>query len=499
MSIRTYLFLLIGALIALLTSSQLFLVDYLQKQFAQQVDSKARVISEKVIKLAAEQVADETFEFKTEAGDTKSYKYVIRDQARHLDGKDSHVNNNTNDINEFIVVKPESADNISSGDSIVEVDIEKLPGVPGANTLKIVSNQEVKTLLLDELKTITERLHQQPDIEYQELHSIDWTDSGIAHVATSTRGFSFSRDNNNSLVKQIIYALIFSSLAALIFAYWLSHKFSKPLKALSKGFSQIATGDYCHQVEEQGVFELRQTIRHFNDTQAKLEQLSINEQHYQQNKQLAELGEVSKGLAHALRNPIHTIGLALEQLKASNAQEREAVTLTIENKIRHINRTINAMLQLTSQQLQDPDTVPVGAVVQDIILEYKAADTKNLKIKLQDKESLTLLANESELRAILHTVIINACDASEAKQTIDVRILPADDSQVIIEVEDQGGGMEKNIEKDLFKPHTTDKAEGAGMGLYIAQRLVKLHYQGDLTLENTECGCRATITLFPRG
>lgn len=507
MSIKTYLFLLIGALIALLTASQLFLVDYLQKQFAQQVDSKARVISERVIKLAAEQVADEAFVFNTESAGTatskagtdnaQAYKYVIRHEKSA-----SAVDPELTDENiDFIVVKPDLEE--LDGETIIELDVDTLREKAGANgqdkTIQIVSNQEVKTLLLDELKTITDRLHEQPNQQVKEFHTIDHNTSGVTHIATNTQSFSFSSDKNSSLIRQIIYVLILSSLAALLFAYWLSHKFSKPLKALSEGFTHIATGDYKHQVEEQGVSEIRQTIQHFNDTQGKLEQLSITEQQYQQTKQLAELGEVSKGLAHALRNPIHTIGLALENLKALPQSEQQSVIETIEQKIQHIDSTIKAMLQLTTQQLQEPTSVPIAAVVQDIILEYKATDTRALKINLDDKDSVNLLANESELRAILHTVIINACEASDMEQGIDVRISRGDNSKVVIEVEDQGSGIAADIEQHLFKPHTSNKPEGAGMGLYIAQRLISSYYHGDITLANSQSGCLVTITLFPRG
>ena len=61
---------------------------------------------------------------------------------------------------------------------------------------------------------------------------------------------------------------------------------------------------------------------------------------------------------------------------------------------------------------------------------------------------------------------------------------------------DQGKGIDPQIKSQLFKPHITNKPEGAGMGLYIAKRISNLHYHGDISLtDNSPQGCIATLTL----
>jgi hypothetical protein len=55
MSLRSYLFSLIGGLIVLLTISQLVLVNWIEKNLAKEVDVKARFLSEQVIELALEE------------------------------------------------------------------------------------------------------------------------------------------------------------------------------------------------------------------------------------------------------------------------------------------------------------------------------------------------------------------------------------------------------------------------------------------------------------
>ena len=61
-------------------------------------------------------------------------------------------------------------------------------------------------------------------------------------------------------------------------------------------------------------------------------------------------------------------------------------------------------------------------------------------------------------------------------------------------IADQGPGLEPAIAERLFSPHCSSKAEGAGMGLYIAQRLLNRYYQGSVSLQNQPAGgCLACI------
>ena len=55
-------------------------------------------------------------------------------------------------------------------------------------------------------------------------------------------------------------------------------------------------------------------------------------------------------------------------------------------------------------------------------------------------------------------------------------------------------GISEQVRNKLFQPHVSSKPEGAGMGLYIARRLCRSYYRGDLTLEdNTPKGCVAQV------
>jgi len=194
---------------------------------------------------------------------------------------------------------------------------------------------------------------------------------------------------------------------------------------------------------------------------------------------------MSRGLVHALRNPIHTMALALEQLSGSDP----ALQQLIEQKMQHINRTLSTLLTLSCQGVDRSTPVALKAVLQDLCLEFSA---QQLQL---DAPALCCHGAEAELRFILHVLVSNAVEASPQPGTVCLKLWQAPDG-IYFQVTDQGPGLSPTVAASLFQPHISSKAEGAGMGLYLAQRLLQMYYQGDIQLQNRpEGGVLAQIRL----
>ncbi|NRA85726.1 MAG: HAMP domain-containing histidine kinase, partial [Gammaproteobacteria bacterium] len=227
----------------------------------------------------------------------------------------------------------------------------------------------------------------------------------------------------------------------------------------------------------------------------KLESLSQREQQFIKQQHIAELGEVTRGLAHALRNPINTIGLSLEQmaLPQTTAQQRQKLAVAARTKINVIDHTIKSLLTLATNENLTSQPVNINAIILDVMLELSMTSGHN--IQFTEPPALMIDGIESELRAIIHTIVVNATEANADQLPIIIAVIEQA-TNIVITVTDSGSGIADVIYPDLFKPHITTKPEGAGMGLYIAKRLCQLHYHGDLTLINRDDrGCVATITL----
>lgn len=294
--------------------------------------------------------------------------------------------------------------------------------------------------------------------------------------------------------KTLLAALVVSALVLLSLMVLLSRKLLSPLNLLVDGFRQLANGNTGVTVPtQQPLTEYKFVLEQFNQASQQLAAWQARHDELARQQQLVELGEVSRGLVHALRNPLHTMTLALEQIQA-DPQSAAQLQPMLEQKIHHINRTLTALLTLSSSHIDRQQQVPLDALLQDLALEFSAH-----QLQLPAPSQLTLQGAETELRTMLHVLVANAVEASPAAGTVNICVEQTA-QQLKIMVYDQGGGLADSVRHRLFEPHISSKAEGSGMGLYLCQRLAQLYYQGDVQLWEHACGdnckgCVACLTL----
>lgn len=297
-----------------------------------------------------------------------------------------------------------------------------------------------------------------------------------------------------SYFKTLLAALVISSLVLLSIMLLLSRKLLAPLDLLVHGFRQLANGNTGVTVPTaQPLTEYKFVLEQFNQASQQLASWQARHDELARQQQLVELGEVSRGLVHALRNPLHTMTLALEQIQA-DPQSAAQLQPMLEQKIQHINRTLTALLTLSSSQIDRQQQVPLDALLQDLALEFAQH-----QLALPAPSQLMLQGAETELRTMLHVLVANAVEASPAVGSVHIDVEQTA-QQLKIMVYDQGGGLADSVRDRLFEPHVSSKAEGSGMGLYLCQRLAQLYYHGDVQLWEHSCGdnckgCVACLTL----
>lgn len=238
----------------------------------------------------------------------------------------------------------------------------------------------------------------------------------------------------------------------------------------------------------------------------KLKRLSEVEAKLQQQQHLQEIGDVSKGIAHALRNPLHTIGLAIEQLNDDQVSEKlkSKLIARVQSKIKQLDKSIKALLLITEGNFERNQQINVQTVINDVILELRQShhiEERKLNIQVDVVDDLLITGSENEFRTLIHTLIFNSYDACESKDEITIEIKASlENGQLVIYINDFGSGLSDSIQQGLFTPHNSSKAEGAGMGLYISKRIVELYYDGTLTIANKNPetpseGAIATLTI----
>ena len=140
----------------------------------------------------------------------------------------------------------------------------------------------------------------------------------------------------------------------------------------------------------------------------------------------------------------------------------------------------------------------IGSAFETRPISFSQSANGDVGLDLQDGESVPLRGVPAELRILLHTLVVNAVEASPAGGRVEVAVQAEDDGARIM-VRDHGFGIANDIRERLFEPHVSSKPDGAGMGLYLARRIASLRYAGDIELaDRDDGGCEAVLRLHPR-
>lgn len=440
LSIRKLLIITLVVLFASVALIQTALTMYFKQQIESEILSKSEVLTEKILASTKDKVRKKLIEIAPKSGDNSDMKFEFHIAAES--DSDAHAASNAHE-NSTTVVKRHV---------VIDKDNERSIEIISQNAEQI----EAVFMAVDDLDNM--QVHRQISTEYL-------TDSA-----------SFER-----FTQSILWSIAISSALALLLALWLTNKITRPINQLVQAMNELDNDKLGIQIPAKGVTELKRCAQQFNSMSSKLAEFAKVQHQIEQKKHLAQLGELSRGIAHALRNPVHTLNLTIDQYFKAPETELTKLEQIAHTKIEHIDKNINALLTLSKDKVDRSTEVPLAAVLTDIKLELLS---ENTPININCDNSIKLVGLETEVRSILHTLIVNGIESGGENNVIDIDV-NTHEKTVNVEINDKGKGVNSAIQAQLFQPHVSDKPDGAGIGLYLAKQIINLYYAGDIQLINT--------------
>ncbi len=291
--------------------------------------------------------------------------------------------------------------------------------------------------------------------------------------------------------------ILLLALLAMVIA---AHKLGVPLRQLAATARKVEGGNFGETVATGGGTEVGEVIQAFNSMSLRLEELQDEAERLKEQAHLTELGELARGLAHAMRNPLHVIGLSAQRLTQSELEpdRRMELASSVHAQVQRVDRAMRNFLALSSAGQGHLEEVSLVDTVRDVSLELMQGSEPIPEIQIEvDSDSASLSGVPAEVRALVHVVLTNAVEASgeDAREPIHVNIQSTADGHEI-EVLDRGCGLADDVQNKLFTPHYTTKEHGAGLGLFLARRIAINRYRGGLEIGNRGGGgCRAILRL----
>jgi two-component system, NtrC family, sensor histidine kinase HydH len=217
-------------------------------------------------------------------------------------------------------------------------------------------------------------------------------------------------------------------------------------------------------------------------------------------ERLAALGKMAAGVAHELRNPLSSIkGFAVLLSGKFKEKSREHTTAQLLiQEVERLNRSITELLNFARPLPLKKEIVNIADLISGTV-QLVVNDTleQNIKINTRLSSDLPELQLDSDrFKQVFLNLYLNAIQSIEKNGVLNISaIINQDGTAVIIEIEDNGPGIEQEIIERVFEPYFTTKSEGVGLGLAIVYKIIDEH-GGSIYIENNlHPGCKIIIEL----
>lgn len=159
---------------------------------------------------------------------------------------------------------------------------------------------------------------------------------------------------------------------------------------------------------------------------------------------------------------------------------------TIEKRSKGLVSFVKAYSSLT--QIAKPVVKPVRIeeLVTRVYTLLKAdLDKKAIQFNVLLQQDLHILADAELIEQVLINLLLNAIDAVEGRESPAIELAGAVNSsgQTILQVKDNGRGIDEQVLPNIFVPFFTTKKKGSGIGLSLSRQIMWLH-QGNITVES---------------
>jgi nitrogen fixation/metabolism regulation signal transduction histidine kinase len=187
----------------------------------------------------------------------------------------------------------------------------------------------------------------------------------------------------------------------------------------------------------------------------------------------------------------------LNTLAEDEVEDLHGSLLTIEERTQGLVSFVKAYKSLT--QISQPQFREVE--VEELFRRLKTLFKPRLQQKkvswnqLISPQSLSIKADFELLEQVLINLVNNAMDALDVSRQVEIRLeaFINERNQRIIQITDNGSGIEEEVLEQIFIPFFTTKASGTGIGLSLSRQIMRLH-KGNISVQS-EKGRGTTFTL----
>ena len=320
-------------------------------------------------------------------------------------------------------------------------------------------------------------------------------------IEASSEKIFESVNNMRRSIWQLLASLV---VVSLLLAVWASGRLTQPVHRLAEIIHKFADGE--RGVRYQGAVndEVGSAGKAFNYLTTTLERTEKEREKAVraacQSERLAALGQMAAGIGHEINNPlmnIMSLATLVEESLVDEQNDAKNDILLLRKEGQRCARIIQGILNFAREN--EPRYEPFNfseLIVDTLDLLHHRIESSDINIQTNIESDLVIEGDEGMLQQVLVNVILNAVQASSINAVISINA-KKNNEEIVVDIIDQGSGIEGGDFSKIFDPFFTTKSEGegTGLGLSVSYGIIK-HHSGSISIENEEgAGVKVSISL----
>jgi signal transduction histidine kinase len=266
-----------------------------------------------------------------------------------------------------------------------------------------------------------------------------------------------------------------------------------PLEELSSGVRAFGLGDIGHDVPRSGTQEVRELSTAFARMRSEIQKAN---QAVLESERLATIGRMASSVSHDLRHYLAAIYANAEFLASDRFSEKERAEIfgEVRAAVGGTTEMIESLLifSRTGAGIRRQPELMATLIDRAIALvrTHPDAEGVTLTVNYGDPAVTAAEVDGKQIERAISNLLLNACQSARSMgSSANVAVtLEAQQSQILVNVIDNGPGVPKNIRDSLFEPFVSEgKQKGTGLGLTLAH-CIALEHGGEVVLLSSRAG-----------
>lgn len=218
-------------------------------------------------------------------------------------------------------------------------------------------------------------------------------------------------------------------------------------------------------------------------------------------REIESFHRISSFVMHDLKNSVAMLSMLLRNAEKNmqNPEFQKAALVTIAKAVDRQQKILSRLTEQTAGDKLSLEKADLAALIRATLDRIKLDTVASIRVAFDVPSGLIVYVDAEKIGSVFDNLVMNALEAMPEGGDLTIRSLPsAGDGSVAVAFADTGVGMDSEfIATRLFKPFSSTKPHGLGIGMYQSREIVKAH-RGHMDVDSRP-GEGTTMTVYLPG